>query len=264
METNKLKRVGDILFAFDSEEVFGNLKLSGESALQFLLMDVGLLTKHLTFDLHTDATLETVNQLRKDIAGLLPVILMKKNFSIDLKKSLLTGGLDDYYIIDQINKDVYRITFDYLNRKHILAPEYFARKDDVFMDLHLNTLSTLENYGIYLSTLFQGNKNFDALTSIISNKKILPQQYPFIRKIVAFYLGLNEEKPLTEPLFDGIDVKYNEFLKEISSFNEKETQFINQFKHGVYEPSLLFGGMIGENLQKHPKALVLAKRRLSK
>ncbi len=264
METNKLKRIGDVLFAFDSEEIFGNLKLSGESALQFLLMDVGFLTSHLTFDLHTDLTLEEVNQLRKDISGLLPVVLMKKNFSIDVKKSVLTGGSDAYVIVDQVTKDTYQLTFDYLNRRHILAPEYFARKDELFTDLHLNTLSTLENYGIYFSSLFYGNKNFASLKSIMYNHKILPQQYPFVRKIVAFYQGLHEESPNEKILFESVDVKYHDFLKEISSFNEKETEFLSQFSQGNFEPSLLFGGMIGENLKKHPKALLLAKKRSSK
>ncbi|MBN3490269.1 hypothetical protein JV173_01955 [Acholeplasma equirhinis] len=258
----KLQRLGDILYAFDSEEVFGNLKLKGDSALQFLVKDINLQTVQLDFDFHSDVDINEVNNLRNKINELLPIILLKKNFAVDLKKSQITGSLDRFLVVDQTDQTKFTLTFDYLNRRHILGPEYFARKDEMFTDLHLNCLSTLENYAIYFLSLFQGNKNTLYLKSIIDNQKIMPQQYPFIRKMIAFYYGLSDFG-LSLDVLNFVDKKYHPFLNEIINFNEKELQFISDFRKGIYDPTLILPGMLGTNLVNHPKAKLVAKRRLN-
>jgi len=257
----KLKRIGDIMYAFDSEEVFGNLKLKGESALQFLIKDIELVKPHLDFDFHSDLDINEVNKLRNQINENIAKVLLKKNFSVDLKKSQITGSKDTFYIIDQDNKQAITLSIDYLNRRHILAPEYFARKDEVFEDLHLNCLSTLENYGIYFLSLFQGNKDTTFLKAIIDNKKILPQQAPFIRKILTFYYALNDEVGLSDVVIRISAPQYQPFLVDLLNFNEKEILFLENFKKGIYEPGLILPGMLGENLVNHPKAKLITKRR---
>src|SRR5690554_3941333 len=96
----KLKRLGDILYAFDAYDVFEYYKLSGASALQFLIFDIGFITHALNFDLDTTLEISKVNELRNVVNKELPKILQQKNFAIDIKKTKLTGKVDSYVIHD--------------------------------------------------------------------------------------------------------------------------------------------------------------------
>ncbi len=248
---NKLKRLGEILYAMDTYDVFEFYKLTGASALQFLIFDIGFITEDLNFDLDTNLDVGKVNQIRSLVNEVLPQLLQKKNFTIDVKQTKLTGKLDTYVIKDNQSSDIFRLNFNYLNRIHILNPEYFARKDSHFEDLHIYALSNLENYARYIVEFLFGKYDDKILNDLLTNKKVLPQQYPFLRKIIAFYLSISDEYKNIN--FNQIDNR----LKEILAFNDKELKYLEDSQQGIFDLSLILPPAMGDKLQNHPSIKML-------
>lgn len=81
----------------------------------------------------------------------------------------------------------------------------------------------------------------------------MPQQYPFLRKIVLFYLVLEGYLDY-EPTIKQED-SYQILLDALFEYNEKEISFIEGLKVLEVRTKDLFPGMIGEKLSKHPKLL---------
>ena len=129
------KRLADLFIAFDKEEVVEPLKLTGISALQYLILESNYFENKLVFDFDSKLEIKEVSEHRKALALKLPHILLKQNFSIDNKKTVLGPSFDHYFIKDNQSKLTIEIYIDYLNRQHILKPEYFARKDEHFKDM---------------------------------------------------------------------------------------------------------------------------------
>jgi len=248
---NKLKRLGEILYAMDTYDVFEFYKLTGASALQFLIFDLGFITEDLNFDLDTNLEISKVNEIRNLVNQVLPQLLQKKNFTIDVKHTKLTGKLDTYVIKDNQSNAIYKLNFNYLNRVHILNPEYFARKDSHFEDLHIYALSNLENYARYIIEFLLGKYDDQILNDLLTNKKILPQQYPFLRKIIAFYLSINENYKHIN--FSQIDTR----LTDILAFNEKEHKYLEDSQSGIFDLSLILPPTMSDKLQNHPSIKML-------
>lgn len=248
---NKLKRLGEILYAMDTYDVFEFYKLTGASALQFLIFDIGFITEDLNFDLDTNLDVAKVNQIRNLVNEVLPQLLQKKNFTIDVKHTKLTGKLDTYVIKDNQTNDIFRLNFNYLNRVHILNPEYFARKDNHFEDLHIYALSNLENYARYIVELLLGSYDDKILDNLLTNKKILPQQYPFLRKIIAFYLSISEGYKNIN--FNHVDNR----LKEMLVFNDKELQYLEESQKGKFDLSLILPPTMSSKVENHPSIKML-------
>ncbi len=253
----KLMRLGDIIYAFDSDESFSHLKLTGSSAFQFLIPNMTYVNTDLSFDLHSNLSISELNHLRSHIVSNLPKILQKKNFSLDLKKSKITTYEDMFVVKDDQYKMNFTLRFDYLNRVHILNPEYYARKDEIFLDLHINALSMLENYARYFIEVMYDGMDTTILDEIIKAKKILPQQYPFIRKIMCFYESLQKDFKKHK-----LDPKYDELFNILTTYSANELEYIKAFEQGLYKPELLLGETLSKSIQKHPKALQIAKSRL--
>lgn len=248
---NKLKRLGEILYAMDTYDVFEFYKLTGASALQFLIFDIGFITEDLNFDLDTNLEVRKVNELRNLVNQVLPQLLQKKNFTIDVKHTRLTGKLDTYVIKDNQSSEIFKLNFNYLNRVHVLNPEYFARKDSHFEDLHIYALSNLENYARYIVEYLEKKYDDKILNDIITNKKILPQQYPFLRKIIAFYISISESH-------NNIDLnQLDTRLKDILAFNEKELKYLEDSQKGIFDLSLILPQTMGDKLQNHPSIKML-------
>lgn len=244
------KRLGDILIALDQVELLYDLKLVSDSSLQFFHQDLGFITNKLYFDLHTLKSGNDLNELRKKITLIIPKLLSQKNFKINYKKTKLTQTTDHYIIIDNENKNTYEIIIDYLNRYHILPPEYYARIDKVFIDLHVNSLATLENYGRYFAEITNNTKT---LKYLFDNKKILPQQIEFIKKIIVFYqtifkidFDLNNLKNLLEP-------RYHQFIENLYSFDDSFLNFIDDYKKGIFNPELILPKTLAKNVLNHPR-----------
>lgn len=258
-ESQKISRLGDIIYAFDKESIFSHLKLVGSSAFLFLIPGINYYKNELNFDLHTDQNIQGLNDLRKGIVDLLPKVLQTKNFSFDLKKSQMTLYHDKFIVKDNLSKENYIINIDYLNRAHILNPEYFARKDDVFTDLHINALSMLENYARYFIEVLYQNENTTILDEIINKQKIMPQQYPFIRKMICFYSTIDSDLKQIK-----VDQNYIELFSKLTDYTANELEFINKFNEGFYQPELLFGEILSKSIKRHPKALNSVKKKESK
>jgi len=242
----KLKRLSDILYAFDTYDVFEFYKLTGASALQFLIFEIGFLTDTLNFDLDTDLEISKVNEIRSLVNQLLPTLLQKKNFTIDLKQLKLTGRMDTYVIIDNQNKMNFKLNFNYVNRVHILNPEYFARKDNLFEDLHIYALSNLENYARHIIEILENTYDYKILDFLLSNNKIRPQQYPFLRKLVAFYISISDLRQ-----HFSVDI-LNHKLQDILKFNADELKYLDYVKKGIYDLSLILPSTMQTKMEQHP------------
>lgn len=250
----RLIRLGDILNQFDKHHLFQVLKLKGTSAIQMLFFNRNQNIKpFLEFDFHVTGIAENLNELRKRMIEDLPHLLTQKNFELLVKESKITATFDNYKVKDLLTNEVYEIHIDYLNREHILKPEFYARKDDFFEDLHMHSLSLLENYGIFIVDYLLGKTDMNAIKFLIDENKILPQQYPFLRKIVLFYLVLEGYLDY-EPTIKQED-SYQILLDALFEYNEKEISFIEGLKVLEVRTKDLFPGMIGEKLSKHPKLL---------
>ncbi len=248
---DKYKRIGDLLISLDEVEMLYDLKLTGESSLQFFHKELEYLTNVLKFDLHTTKSGTDLNELRKKITIVLPKLIQQRNFSIDYKKTKLTSETDHYIINDNQNKFVVELIINYLNRSHILPPEYFARIDKVFFDLHINSLATIENYGRYFAEL---DKNFEILYYLVDNNKILPQQIPFIRKIMVFYIGVLKTNINFDKVIKNIkDDKYLKFLNELFTLNENEEEFLKLLNNNIFSPSLILPKTLVNNVLNHPR-----------
>lgn len=250
---DKLKRLGEVLYAFDTVEVFEYYKLSGASALQYIVFDLGFITNTLNFDLDTTLDISKVNELRQLVNQTLPKLLQSKNFTLDTKKSQLTGRVDSYVIMDNVTKEVYQLNFNYLNRVHILKPEYFARIDKHFVDLHIYALSTLENYARYIVEYLEGVYDDKILEFMVAHRKVLPQQYPFMRKMVAFYLSISDQFNDIE-----LDIK-NLRLIDILSWNENELKYFDLARNGQYDLKLILPETMANKMDSHPKLKLLRR-----
>lgn len=248
---NKLKRLGEILYAMDTYDVFEFYKLTGASALQFLIFDIGFITEDLNFDLDTNLDVSKVNEIRNLVNQVLPQLLQKKNFTIDVKLTKLTGKLDTYVIKDNLSSDIFKLNFNYLNRVHVLNPEYFARKDSHFEDLHIYALSNLENYARYIVEFLEGKYGDKILNDLITNKKVLPQQYPFLRKIIAFYMSISDN-------YKGINLnQVDKRLQDLLFFNDKELKYLKDSQNGIFDLSLILPPTMSNKLQNHPSIKML-------
>lgn len=261
--SNILVRLGDILSAFDSDNIFSHLKLKGRSSIQILfLTEKDEIKPELNFDFVHPGSVNDLNEIRKSIAKKIPDLLLPKNMSINAKKTKLTAYSDLYVINDQKSKQTYEITIDYIYRKHILNPEYLARMDSLFKDIHVYSLSLLENYGLYIANFLLNKESDYILKYLVDNNKIMEQQIPFIRKIVLFYLSI-ETTNLNFKSYK-LEQKYLDFLDRITNFSEQELKFFENLNLGIYDPSLLLPGTLAQKLVNHPKALIEARKRAIK
>lgn|SRR5690554_1017094 len=243
----ELKRLGEVLYAFDTVDVFEYYKLSGASALQYIVFDLGFITNTLNFDLDTTLDVKKVNELRQLVNQTLPQLLQSKNFTLDTKNSKLTGKVDRYVIVDNTTKNNYQLNFNYLNRVHILKPEYFARIDQHFVDLHIYALSTLENYARYIVEYLEGTYDDKILTYMLEHKKVLPQQYPFMRKMVAFYISISDDFNSIE-----LDIKDSR-LKDILTWSADELKYFDLARKGQYDLKLILPETMANKIDSHPK-----------
>ncbi|VEU82270.1 hypothetical protein [Acholeplasma hippikon] len=253
MQKEKL-RLADLFQAFDNEVIVEPLKLTGLSALQYLIKETEYFQNKLQFDFDTTLDVKHVSEVRKELLKQLPHILLKQSFSIDAKKSEFTSSFDNYVILDEKSKLKFDLRIDYLNRSHILKPEQFARKDETFKDIHINSLGLAENYAIYIVNYLVNDEDSSVLKTLFSENKIIIQQVPFIRKMVAFYLSLMDNQTINEKKL------FNDVLKEIINFNEKELAYLTNFKNGIYQPDILFPPTLAKNILNHPKALLKIKK----
>lgn len=253
MEKDK-KRLADIFIAFDKEDIVQNLKLTGLSALQYLIKESDDFTKKLYFNYDSKEDVKVVSELRKELSKQLPRILMKQSFSIDTKLTTFGPSFDNYVIKDLNSSLQFEIYIDYLNRCHILKPEFFARKDEDFKDIHLNSLNMSENYAIYIVDYLFNKASNKCLKTIIDENKIIKQQIPFIKKMVTFYMSYVENITIDQTLL------FNDLLKEVTSFNDQEINYLNHFKQGQYLPEMILPASMALNVKNHPKALLLQKK----
>src|SRR5690606_28495050 len=134
---------------------------------------------------------------------------------------------------DNLSSDIFKLNFNYLNRVHVLNPEYFARKDSHFEDLHIYALSNLENYARYIVEFLEGKYGDKILNDLITNKKVLPQQYPFLRKIIAFYMSISDN--YKEIHLNQVDKR----LQDLLFFNDKELKYLKDSQNGIFDLSLI-------------------------
>ncbi len=261
-----IKRTGDILVIFDTHEAFRVMKLTSLGSLQFLFTESKVYTNKLIFDLHTDASLSVINEYRKELTNILPGLLLKKAFTVDTKKTEITPSQDHYVIIDQRDpKLTIEVVFVYNHRKHILNPEFFAVKNELFEDLHIQSLSNLENYALYIKDVLMGKLDHEFLSYMIRTKKILPQQYPFVKKILLFNFSFDSSLTMDKisELINQVVEKEphaKDLLKELTTYNEKEHEFIQHYTNGEIIPSLIYGDMIAEKLSNHPRVVSINKK----
>lgn len=261
----QIKRAGDFIALLDTHEAFRVMKLTSIGALQFLYTDAKVFVPNLHFDLHSDATLPVINDYRRELTKILPGLLLKKQFTIDTKLSQFSSTEDQYVIYDEKNHQFkLEVVFNYVDRKHVMSPEYFAVKNNLFEDLHIYSLSNLENFALYIKDVMLQKQPGTLLNYLVTNKKILPQQYPFIRKILLFYLSFIPSMK-QELINFRVERAYQsepslkDFLLELTTFNEKEVEFINRYHQGQIVPNLLYGDMIAKNLENHPRVISINK-----
>lgn len=248
------KRLTDLFLAFENENLIEPLKLTGISALQFLILESTYFTNKLTFDYESNLDVKQVSEARKELLNKMPRILLNQSFSIDTKKSEFGSSFDNYVINDNKSKLVFEIRIDYLNRSHILKSEQLARRDDIVKDIHINTLGLSENYAIYIARYVVGLEDGEVLETMFDENKIVIQQLPFVRKMVTFYLSLMDEATIIESRL------FNDYLKEVVNFSEKELTYLSEFNKGNYNPELLFPPTLAKNIMNHPKALLKIKK----
>lgn len=261
----QIKRAGEFIALLDTHEAFRVMKLTSLGSLQFLFMDAKVFVPTFRFDLHSDAALPIVNDYRRELTKILPGLLLKKHFTIDTKASQFTSSEDQYVIFDEKNKQFkLEVIFNYIDRKHVMNPEYFAVKNNLFEDIHLYSLSNLENFAIYIRDVIMQKQPDTLLNYLVVNKKILPQQYPFIKKMLLFYLSFTPSmtqemiKFRVERTYQA-EPQLKDFLLELTTFNEKEVEFITRYHQGQIVPSLIYGDMIAKNLENHPRVISMNK-----
>ncbi len=112
-------------------------------------------------------------------------------------------------------------------------------------------MATIENYGRYFAEL---DKNFEVLYYLVDNNKILPQQIPFIRKIMVFYIGVLKTNINFDKVIKNIkDDKYLKFLNELFTLNENEEEFLKLLNNNIFSPSLILPKTLVNNVLNHPR-----------
>ena len=110
-----------------------------------------------------------------------------------------------------------------------------------------------------------GKLDHEFLSYMIRTKKILPQQYPFVKKILLFNFSFDSSLTMDKisELINQVVEKEphaKDLLKELTTYNEKEHEFIQHYTNGEIIPSLIYGDMIAEKLSKHPRVVSINKK----
>jgi len=283
----KMLRLTDILEFINTDLFFKEkLILKGGTAINLTVVDLPRLSVDIDLDYAINLERETMQTEKEAIKERLSNYMWQSGYSLmsDSKEHFALGSFVFNYLNSAGNRDNIKVEINYLDRCHILLPEY--RKISNFVTENIFEVLTLDKTELYASKInallsrSTSRDLYDVYKMIVKN--IITDE-ELLRKCIVFYNAIGGEKDIDNLNFKMLDsINYNnikrqlkpviskndnfdflaareivkEYIKKIINLTEKEKAFITKFRAKEYIPDLLFQeDDIVKRIAKHPMAL---------
>lgn len=285
----KVCRLQEILRFFSSSELLKtSLALKGGTAINLLFFNMPRLSVDIDLDYCQNQSREEMLIQRERINDIISKYMVSQGYTLN-PHSKTPHSLDSF-VYDYVNsagmKDNIKIEINYSLRAHVMPLKQMSFGAEAFAsDFKVTTLSPIEIYAtktVALLTRAAPRDLYD-MNYMIRYGLFDEAEAEQYRKCVVFYLAIATLTPPEEISFEAIDTitphrihtdlypvirdkdsfelnsaKKNvvEYLADIITLSEKETQFLQKFKQGFYHPELLFDDEDTiSRLSNHPMAL---------
>lgn len=285
----KVCRLQEILSFFASSELLkSSLALKGGTAINLLFFNLPRLSVDIDLDFCKNCSREEMLAQREKIDNLIAKYMQSQGYSIS-PHSKTPHSLDSF-VYDYINsagmKDNIKIEINYSLRAHVLPERPMNLHAETFAaNFQVTTLSPIEIYAtktVALLTRAAARDLYD-LNYMIRYGIFDETETEQYRKCVIFYLAVATMTPPTEISFTAIDTitphkihtdlnpvirdkdsfeldtakkNVRDYLTDTITLSAKEKQFLEKFKHGIYQPDFLFDDEETiARVKNHPMAL---------
>jgi len=295
----KVFRLADILrYIHNNEDLSQSLVLKGGTAINLTVFAMPRLSVDIDLDYAIDCDREQMMKHRSEINDELTNYLISEGYQM-LPSSKIYHTLDSWVVGYQNaggNKDVIKIEVNYSNRCHVMPTEERQVNVDFLDDFVVNVLNPVELFASKINALINRTAIrdlYDVNNMISAGLFASAEDRSLLRKILVFYMTVGSNENAKDVNIEHIDaskikdinfshiraqllpvlrksenfdfekVKVNvlSFLNDFMQFDASEIEYVEQFRKGNYQPSLLFGeGELCDRIKDHPMALWKCRR----
>jgi len=286
----KIFRLCDILQFLNTHPTTSDcLALKGGTAINLTIFNLPRLSVDIDLDFCRECTRDEMLNERAIINDDILYYMFAQGYSLS-PNTKNPHSLDSWVFYFQNaggNRDNLKIEINYSMRNHIL-PVVKKRVNVDFLQFpcEVTTLSSLELFGGKIKAFIERSAPRDLydIHNMLIENVFKPEVQDFLRKIVLFYLVLGSRKKMELQFnFDNLGifkfsqiraqllpvlkkkekflnetakVVVSDYLSQLMTLSDKETQFVENFYIGIYNPELLFeDDHIIERIKDHPMAI---------
>ncbi len=284
----KVSRLADVLRFFENDDILGEvLALKGGTAINLTIFDLPRLSVDIDLDFSKNIDRETMLEQRKIITERIQKYMSANGYILS-EKSKMHHALDSF-VYEYQNaggmKDNIKIEINYMIRTHILSVS--KRKVNLSWlddDLSVLGVAPIEIFASKIVALLNRTAPRDLydIHNMLEFGLFDESEERLLRKCVVFYSCISSETVPKEFTFENINkmpqnkiktdllpvLRYSAYfdlsparekvigyLKDLLVLEDKEKEFMRNFKIGKYMPELLFEGEMLDNVKSHPMAM---------
>jgi len=294
----RVHRVTIILEYLNHQSILKNsLALKGSGAINLTIFNLPRLTEGIELDFCLPVDRETMMEYRNIINQEIMVFLAAHDYRINSKTK--TNKSRDSWILQYKNNeghnDQVELKINYSHRNHIMNTERKPILTELFNNqFTTQALSVIEVFACKIADLLNSPNVIDLydVNFMLNGVVIKQDHYDFLKKCIIFYLpivsksnvynldpaiinGIGKPSMVQEltPLMQKEKVfvlnsakrRVRKFIKDLMILNEDEIKYLEKFKMGIYQPTLLFSREeIIDKIKFHPMALWKVEQNLKK
>lgn len=280
----KVLRLLDVLDFINNGELLKRFKLVLKGGTAINLAFTNLMRLSVDIDLDYVGVLDKEQTIkdRAEIVNIIDQFMVRNEYVISRKtrESAILVSRTYGYTNAFENKDVIKLDINFIDRVHI-TPDIIKKCECLGKEVTLLTPSKEELIAMKITALLSRSKPRD-LYDTIKLKEVESFNKNKIRKLVLFYLSIDNIFEINDSIFDGINKISQDsikrelypviskaeyfnlesakeevitFLKDVLTLSENENKYLKDFAKGKYDPSLLFENVKEvENAKNHPMA----------
>lgn len=285
----KVLRLTEVLrFIYSDEILSKHLVLKGGTAINLALFDLPRLSVDIDLDYVPNSNKDEMLKVRSIITGKLSEYMQGEGYTLS-QNSRYSHSLDSFlftYTNSGGRPDVIKVEINYSLRAHVFEPI----KKDIDLDFMPESVAIvmvdpIEIYAAKINALLSraASRDLYDVNAMVKSGIVSDEKRDLFRKCIAFYACISAEeinKEFNTAAIDSLTIAKikkelfpvlgkqghydldaekaiaKDYINDLMILNESETEFVELFDKGIYNPEMLFEDKkIIDKIKEHPMAI---------
>jgi len=285
----KVLRLTEVLSFIYSDEILSkHLVLKGGTAINLALFDLPRLSVDIDLDYVPNSDKDEMLKVRSVITEKLSEYMTGEGYTLS-QNSRYSHSLDSFlftYTNSGGRPDVIKVEINYSLRAHVFEPI----KRDIDFDfmpkpVAIVMVDPIEIYAAKINALLSRTASRDLydINAMVKSGIVSDEKRDLFRKCIAFYACISAEeinKEFNTAAIDSLTIAKikkelfpvlgnqghydldaektiaKDYINDLMILNESETEFVELFDKGIYNPEMLFADKkIIDRIKEHPMAI---------